>query len=80
MQTLKNIEIIIVDDEANNAKKYYKNILDSDYRIRLFTQNKNLGLWRKRIDGFLYSRGEYILHINPGDILSDSFVLEDAYN
>lgn len=36
-----------------------------------------MGLWRKRIDGFLYSRGEYILHINPGDILSDSFVLED---
>ena len=80
LQTLKNIEIIIVDDEANNAKKYYKNILDSDYRIRLFTQNKNLGVWRKRIDGFLYSRGEYILHINPGDILSDSFVLEDLYN
>jgi len=80
LQTLKNIEIIIVDDEAISAKKLYKNILDDDYRIRLFTQNKNLGLWRKRIDGYLYSRGEYILHINPGDILADSFVLEDLYN
>ena len=80
LQTLKNIEIIIVDDENTSAKKYYKKILDNDYRIRLFTQNKNLGVWRKRIDGFLYSRGEYILHINPGDILSDSYVLEDLYN
>ena len=80
LQTLKNIEIIIVDDENTSAKKYYKKILDNDYRIRLFTQNKNLGVWRKRIDGFLYSRGEYILHINPGDILADSFVLEDLYN
>ena len=80
LQTLKNIEIIIVDDENTSAKKYYKNILDIDFRIRLFTQNKNLGVWRKRIDGFLYSRGEYILHINPGDILSDSYVLEDLYN
>ena len=80
LQTLKNIEIIILDDEATSAKKYYKNILDIDFRIRLFTQNKNLGVWRKRIDGFLYSRGEYILHINPGDILSDSYVLEDLYN
>jgi glycosyltransferase involved in cell wall biosynthesis len=80
LQTLKNIEIIILDDESINAKKYHKNILDSDFRIRVFTQNKNLGVWRKRIDGFLYSRGEYILHINPGDILSDSFVLEDLYN
>ena len=80
LQTLKNIEIIIVDDEVTSVKKYYKNILDNDFRLRLFTQNKNLGVWRKRIDGFLYSRGEYILHINPGDILSDSFVLEDFYN
>jgi glycosyltransferase involved in cell wall biosynthesis len=80
LQTLKNIEIIVVDDEAISAKNYYKNIVNSDFRIRLFTQNKNLGVWRKRIDGFLYSRGEYILHINPGDILSDSFVLEDLYN
>ena len=80
LQTLKNIEIIILDDEGTSAKKYYKNILDIDFRIRLFTQNKNLGVWRKRIDGFLYSRGEYILHINPGDILSDSYVLEDLYN
>jgi glycosyltransferase involved in cell wall biosynthesis len=77
LQTLKNIEIIIVDDGATSIKKMYKDILDNDYRIRLFTQNKNMGLWRKRIDGFLYSRGEYVLHINPGDILSDSFVLED---
>ena len=80
LQTLKNIEIIIVDDEATSTKEYYKHILDSDFRIRLFTQNKNMGLWKKRIDGFLYSRGEYILHINPGDILSDSFVLDDLNN
>ena len=80
LQTFKNIEIIIVDDEDTSAKKYYKHILDNDFRIRLFTQNKNMGLWRKRIDGFLFSRGEYILHMNPGDILSDSFVLEDLYN
>ncbi len=79
LQTLTNIEIIIVDDGTTSIKKMYKDILDNDYRIRLFTQNKNMGLWRKRIDGFLYSRGEYILHINPGDILSDSFVLEDLY-
>ena len=77
LQTLKNLEIIIVDDGDTSIKKVYKDILDNDYRIRLFTQNKNMGLWRKRIDGFLYSRGEYVLHINPGDILSDGFVLED---
>ena len=29
---------------------------------------------------FLYSRGKYIFHINPVDILANNFVLEDAYN
>ena len=38
-----------------------------------------MGLWRSRIDGFLYSRGKYILHFDPGNILSDNFVLEDIY-
>jgi glycosyltransferase involved in cell wall biosynthesis len=80
LQTLKNIEIIIVDDNNAKVNKEYKNLLDSDYRLRLFSQPKNMGLWRKRIDGFLYSRGKYILHINPGDILADSYVLEDLYH
>ena len=80
LQTLKNIEIIIVDDNIVKANKEYKNLLDNDYRLRLFSQPKNMGLWRKRIDGFLYSRGKYILHINPGDILADSYVLEDLYH
>ena len=79
LQSLKNIEIIVVDDKEVSAKKKYKNLLDSDFRIRLFSHPKNMGIWRKRIDGFLYSRGEYILHIDPGDILSDSYVLEDLY-
>ena len=80
LQTLKNIEIIIVDDNIVKTNKEYKNLLDNDYRLRLFSQPKNMGLWRKRIDGFLYSRGKYILHINPGDILADSYVLEDLYH
>jgi glycosyltransferase involved in cell wall biosynthesis len=79
LQSLKNIEIIVVDDNEVSAKKKCKNILDSDFRIRLFSHPKNMGIWRKRIDGFLYSRGKYILHINPGDILSDIYILEDLY-
>ena len=80
LQTFKNIEIIIVDDTLFSVKKNYKNILESDYRIRLFSHPRNMGLWRKRIDGFLYSRGQYILHINPGDILADCYILKDLYD
>ena len=80
LQTFKNIEIIIVDDTFLSVKKDYKNILETDYRIRLFSHPRNMGMWRKRIDGFLYSKGQYILHINPGDILADSYILKDLYD
>ena len=79
-QSLKNLEIIIVDDMNTNHKKLYKSFFENEPRLRIFTHSRNIGVWRKRIDGFLYSNGEYILHINPGDILADNYVLEDAFN
>ena len=41
---------------------------------------QNLGLWRSRIDGFLYSRGKYIIHFDPADMYEDNYVLEDYFN
>ena len=80
-QSIKNIEIIIVDDcSKDNTKKYYKYLLNSDKRIRIFYHLKNMGLWRTRIDGFLYSRGEYVIHFDAADMYADNLVLEDAYN
>ena len=80
-QSLKNIEIIIVDDcSTDNTKKYYKLLLKKDSRIRIFYHLKNMGLWRTRVDGLLYSRGEYIIHFDTGDMYADNLVLFDAYN
>ena len=39
-----------------------------------------MGLWRPRLDGFLYSRGKNILFFDTGDLYEDNYVLEDAYN
>ena len=39
-----------------------------------------MGVWRSRIDGFLYSKGKYIIYFDPDDIYEDNYVLEDAYN
>lgn len=80
-QSFKNIEIIIVDDcSTDNSSLLFKNLLKTDPRIRIFTNLKNMGVWRSRINGFLYSRGKYIIHFDPGDLYPDQFVLEDAYN
>ena len=80
-QTFKDIEIIIVDDcSTDNIEDIYNNLFENEPRLRLFKHLKNMGVWRSRMDGFLYSRGEYILHFDPGDLYSDNYVLEDSYN
>jgi glycosyltransferase involved in cell wall biosynthesis len=80
-QSFKNIEIIIVDDCSSlKSIMIYKTLLKSDPRIRLFIHFKNMGVWRARLDGFLYSRGKYVITLDPDDLYEDNYVLEDLYN
>ena len=80
-QSFKNIEIILVNDcSIDKSNRYFKYLLKTDPRIRIFTHLKNMGLWRTRLDGILYSRGKYIISFDTGDLYEDNFVLEDAYN
>ena len=80
-QSLKNIEIIFVDDgSTENMTEVLQNLMEADPRVRVFYHLKNLGLWRSRIDGFLYSKGKYIVFFDPGDYYEDNYVLEDIYN
>ena len=75
------MEIIIVNDcSTDNSKKYFDYLFETDSRIRIFNHLQNMGLWRSRIDGFLYSRGKYIINFDPGDIYEDNYVLEDYFN
>ena len=79
-QSFKNLEIIIVDDYSQDKSNViYKYLLKTDPRVRIFYHLKNMGVWRTRLDGFLYSRGKYIIHFDAGDLYSDEFVLEDIY-
>ena len=79
-QSLKNIEIIIVDDcSTDNSKEIFENLLETDKRIRIFTHLKNMGAWRSRLDAFLYSNAPYVIHFDAGDFYSDNYVLEDIY-
>ena len=81
LQSLKNIEIIIVDDHSTDlSSKFCETLLKSDPRIRIITHLKNMGVWRSRIDGFLYSKGKYVIHFDPSDLYEDNYVLEDFYN
>ena len=80
-QSLKNIEIIIVNDAStDNSENILEYLLKSDQRIRVFKHSKNLGVWRTRIDGLLYSNAKYAIHFDCGDLYYDNYVLEDLYD
>ena len=79
-QSLKNIEIIIVNDcSTDDSRHILDSLLKTDPRIRIFTHLKNMGAWRSRLDGFLYSNAPYVIHFDSGDFYSDNLILEDAY-
>ena len=80
-QSFKNMEIIIVNDcSTDNTEKVLNYLLKTEPRIRIFNHLNNMGCWRSRIDGALYSRGKYIIFFDAGDFYEDNYVLEDAYN
>ena len=80
-QSFKNIEIIIIDDGSTDGiDELLENLLKTEPRLRLFKHLHNMGVWRTRMDGYLYSKGKYILHFDPGDFYPDNYVLEDSYN
>ena len=80
-QSFKNIEIILVDDCSTDNNTYLlEELFESEPRIRIFRHLKNMGVWRTRMDGFLYSKGKYILHFDPGDVYADNYILEDAFD
>ena len=80
-QNFKNIEIIIVNDCSNdNSSKIFKHLLETDERVRIFHHTKNLGVFRSRIDGILYSKGKYIIAFDTGDFYEYNYVLSDAFN
>ena len=79
-QSLKDIEIIIVDDCGSDksmdiAKEYAKN----DSRIKIIKNRQNMGLFLTRCEGIKSATGEYILNLDSDDFL-DLRACEIAYN
>ena len=80
-QSFKNFEIIIVDDYSNDKTKYLIERLQlKDNRIRLINHSQNLGVYTSRVDAILASRGEFIILMDPDDMLLNPILLELLHN
>ena len=76
-QTYKNLEIILVNDAS---KGNMQEILDSykakDERIKVFTHDENMGLFRTRVDGSKIATGDYIAFVDSDDYVEADYFRE----
>ena len=78
-QTLKNIEIIVVNDGSTDSSASIINKLQiNDPRIVLINQT-NQGVAAARNKGIFSAKGEYIAFMDPDDMYPDEYVLEKMY-
>ena len=78
-QTLREIEIICVDDgSVDHSFDIIKEYQKSDERIRIITQN-NAGPATARNKGLMRSRGEYVIFLDADDFYELTLV-EKLYN
>jgi len=79
-QTYQDIEILIIDDELNEqSSKVLKKLSNLDKRIKILSNEKNLGAGLSRNKGIKMATGEYIAFCDCDDLWS-KFKLEDQLN
>ena len=81
MQTLKDIEIIVVNDcSEDNTLEILKKMAKNDTRIKIVNNNKNRGLLYSRAMGIINSNGKYLMNLDPDDELESNDNLEILYH
>ena len=78
-QSLKNIEIIIIDDcSEDNSIDLIKNYQKEDERIILISHDTNEGKIKSRSDGVRIAKGKYIALIDGDDALIHKDIIKNS--
>ena len=78
-QSIKNIEIIIVDDcSLDNSLEIIKDFQKNDERILLIHQDANVGKIKSRTDGIRKAKGKYITIIDGDDAFIHKDILKNC--
>ena len=79
-QSLKNIEIIIIDDcSLDNSAEEIEKYMKEDNRIIFLKHESNDGKIKSRSDGIRMAKGKYITIIDGDDSLSDENILYNSF-
>ena len=79
-QSFQSFEIIIINDFSNdNTENIIKRIQKEDGRIKLINHSTNLGVYRSRIESIIYSKGKYIILMDPDDMFLNPNLFKELY-
>jgi glycosyltransferase involved in cell wall biosynthesis len=79
-QSLKNIEIIIIDDcSLDNSAEEIEKYMKEDNRIIFLKHESNDGKIKSRSDGIRMAKGKYITIIDGDDSLSNENILYNSF-
>ena len=78
---MKNIEIILVNDLAdNNTTKIIEDLKKEDPRIKIIYNEKKLATLHSRCIGILAAKGRYIIFVDSDDMFCDKDVFDILYD
>lgn len=76
-QTYPHIEVVVTDDDSkDNTREIVEAYASKDPRVKLFRNEKNLGLVRNLYHSFEMASGDYVQHLGCDDWLDPTFVEE----
>lgn len=79
-QKMTNFEIILVNDFSKDNSKYIlENIQQSDSRLIIINNNKNMGTLYSRSIGVLASKGQYIFALDNDDLIFNKNLFNVLY-
>ena len=79
-QSFKNCEIIIVNDNSkDDTEQIIKNFQAQDSRIKLLKNYRNLGVYYSRKYAAFNSNANFILFLDPDDMLLNPYLFEELY-
>ena len=79
-QSFRDFEIIIINDHSiDNSEKIIEKFKNND-KIKLINHEKNLGVYRSRIDSIINAKGKYIIFLDPDDLFANQNLLKKLYN
>jgi len=80
-QSFQDFEIIIVNDNSkDDTVNIIKRLQLEDNRIKLINHNINKGVYYSRVESILFSKGKFIILMDPDDLYLNENLFKELYN